>query len=65
MDDSSKSRVTRDTELARNLGQIRVRVWRAVDLHTRSLPHTVTRSPFTGQLAEKALKGKAISHSTM
>lgn len=64
MDDSSKSRVDRDTELAKTLGQIRVRTYRAIKTTVSTTHNQTLSSPLTEQLAEKALKGKAISFST-
>lgn len=61
MDDSSKSRVAKDIELVKNLGEIRVCVYRVV-LTTFSKPISIKQCPLEASIAEKALKGKAISH---
>lgn len=68
VDDADKKRVASDLKVAQNLGLIRVFVHRVVHKeedkdHTSSL-----RDPRLGthgtSLAEKALKGKAVSHRT-
>lgn len=53
-----------DIDLAKYLGEIRLRVWRAT-VQRREKPWRWTCVPLTEKmLDEKALKGEAISHST-
>lgn len=65
VDDASKTRIDNDIEQAKGLGQIVVEIWRdeetGVPCRPRvSQPNIVVQS----EIAEKALKGKAISHGT-
>ncbi|KAI1469458.1 uncharacterized protein F4812DRAFT_470407 [Daldinia caldariorum] len=66
VDDSNKSRVEKDVKIARHLGLIQVKVFRCIPLGTYRKP--TPRSDFQQsdklELAEKSLKGKAISHGT-
>lgn len=67
MDDDSASRVAKDTQLTKDLGEIRVYAWRVVMTKTKAnpKPNVLTQqSPLEENIAEKALKGKAISYGT-
>ncbi|KAH6656587.1 hypothetical protein BKA67DRAFT_159856 [Truncatella angustata] len=63
VDDAKKDRVEKDIKLANNLGIIEVRVERGTDLGRSSYKGAqVANKKF--ELAEKSLKGKAVSHGT-
>ncbi|KAL1855796.1 hypothetical protein Daus18300_010971 [Diaporthe australafricana] len=67
VDDATKTRVATDTKVAQDLGLIRVCVHRVI-VKTRNLHRSPLTEPELAtdrlSLAEKALKGKAISHGT-
>ncbi|ORY60031.1 uncharacterized protein BCR38DRAFT_375017 [Pseudomassariella vexata] len=63
VDDSKRERVEKDREIAKNLGVIEVKVRRGTDYGLIELrQNTIKNKKF--EIAEKALKGKAISHGT-
>ncbi|KAJ0124949.1 hypothetical protein J7T55_006292 [Diaporthe amygdali] len=65
VDDDDMMRVEKDKEIAGLLGLIRVRVWRAEVIESNlpgSPSQTIGFDETELQLAEKALKGKALSH---
>lgn len=68
VDDADKKRVASDLKVAQNLGLIRVSVRRVVRKEGGKDPTSSLRDPRLGthgtSLAEKALKGKAVSHRT-
>ncbi|KAJ0124950.1 hypothetical protein J7T55_006293 [Diaporthe amygdali] len=68
VDDDDKTRVATDMKVAQDLGLIRVSVYRTIienEIKTRSSPHPVPNlAADTICLAEKAVKGKAVSHGT-
>ncbi|KAI1654261.1 hypothetical protein F4813DRAFT_210382 [Daldinia decipiens] len=64
VDDAKKDRIEDDTKIAKHLGMIQVRIYRCIYLGHRA---SSFRKPTTSnklELAEKSLKGKAISHGT-
>ncbi|KAI1646949.1 uncharacterized protein F4817DRAFT_120038 [Daldinia loculata] len=64
VDDAKKDRIQDDIKIAKHLGMIQVRVYRCIYLgdSTPSLGKPITSDKL--ELAEKSLKGKAISHGT-
>ncbi|KAI1483800.1 hypothetical protein F4774DRAFT_104262 [Daldinia eschscholtzii] len=66
VDDSKKDRIEDDIKIAKHLGLIEVRIFRCIPLGSR--PAAMMRPTFKQgdklELAEKSLKGKAISHGT-
>ncbi|OTB13772.1 hypothetical protein K445DRAFT_158486 [Daldinia sp. EC12] len=68
VDDSKKERIEDDIKIARHLGLIEVRIFRCIHLHLGRQPPTLRRPTLKQgdklELAEKSLKGKAISHGT-
>ncbi|KAK8071490.1 hypothetical protein PG997_011693 [Apiospora hydei] len=68
VDDADKKRVEEDKEIAKHLGVLKVEVWRVkVQIYDRQLP-SKTGAPSSSYdqgittIAEKALKGREISH---
>ncbi|KAG8163976.1 hypothetical protein KVR01_005894 [Diaporthe batatas] len=68
VDDVNKERITRDMHVARDLGLIRICIFRGIWKQKSARKAGSGRSTKLGtdgiSLAEKALKGKAISHGT-
>ncbi|OTA60802.1 hypothetical protein K449DRAFT_435210 [Hypoxylon sp. EC38] len=66
VDDSKKDRVERDTKVAKDLGLIEIRIFRCLYLgHTTITHHRPSlRGTRQLELAEKSLKGRAMSHGT-
>ncbi|KAL2290132.1 hypothetical protein FJTKL_00623 [Diaporthe vaccinii] len=69
VDDANKKRVATDMEVARNLGLIRISVCRVIChnrlRHHNSSHHHLKLGKHNISLAEKALKGRAVSHGTV
>ncbi|KAI0014774.1 hypothetical protein F4780DRAFT_169649 [Xylariomycetidae sp. FL0641] len=66
VDEAQRERVERDSKIAKDLGVIEVRIYRAIE-HGPSRHSNHGRSqvqPSGFELSEKSLKGKAISHGT-
>jgi hypothetical protein len=62
VDDADSDRVKADAKLANGLGEIVVHVHRAIaGLSLTALSTSAVKEP-TNEIAEKALKGQAISH---
>ncbi|KAI1458285.1 hypothetical protein F4805DRAFT_425164 [Annulohypoxylon moriforme] len=65
VDDVSKDRIKGDMAIAKNLGTIKVEIFRCQDLGACSTHNSRNAHKTSGyELSEKALKGKAISHGT-
>ncbi|KAI1808702.1 hypothetical protein F4811DRAFT_569488 [Daldinia bambusicola] len=65
VDDSNKNRVENDVKRARHLGLIQAEIFRCIVLGTyRSSECSAFKQSDKLELAEKSLKGKAISHGT-
>ncbi|KAK5631369.1 hypothetical protein RRF57_007083 [Xylaria bambusicola] len=66
VDDPSKERVERDLKVAKKgLGTIEVKFTRAIEYGNSYTPdHASSSNPARLELAEKSLKGKAVSHGT-
>jgi hypothetical protein len=64
VDDADTKRVKSDLELAKNLGLIRVVVRRFVVSRTGPKKEGEIPRGSTWSVAEKALKGRAVSHGT-
>lgn len=65
VDDTDTARIASDLEAAKHLGLIQLRFFTGVDIgHTMAQRPDSTIPTSTSELAEKSLKGKAISHGT-
>ncbi|KAI0138517.1 hypothetical protein F4776DRAFT_56427 [Hypoxylon sp. NC0597] len=65
VDDSKKDRVERDTKVAKDLGLIEIQVFRCIHLGNTPIRHRPSlRGTRELELAEKSLKGRAMSHGT-
>ncbi|RYP24432.1 hypothetical protein DL767_008602 [Monosporascus sp. MG133] len=62
VDDSGRERVIEDSRVAKKLGLIEVEVYRSTYSGTREPEASSVTAPHSYVLAEKSLKGKAISH---
>ncbi|KAI0202978.1 hypothetical protein F4808DRAFT_418707 [Astrocystis sublimbata] len=66
VDDAQKERVERDMKVAKDLGTIKIHVKRKIEAgnyYGPTFDNTVV-NPASFELAEKALKGRAVSHGT-
>ncbi|KAI0386078.1 hypothetical protein F5Y04DRAFT_115530 [Hypomontagnella monticulosa] len=61
VDDSKKERVEKDIKAAKDVGLIRCRIYRCIRLGASDFQPSIEKGT-KSELAEKALKGKAISH---
>jgi hypothetical protein len=65
VDDVQSERVEQDREIAKSLGVIEVKVYRGIDQGTHAATARAAKNDQKSfELAEKSLKGKAISHGT-
>ncbi|KAI1427934.1 hypothetical protein F5Y12DRAFT_734314 [Xylaria sp. FL1777] len=65
IDDAQKERVESDLKVAKTLGTIEVRITRAIEYGFKNKTHFSTDAKSGNfELAEKSLKGKAVSHGT-
>jgi len=66
VDDANARTVKEDLKRAKELGLIRIKVMRGINLHER-IPPSAARAGLENldlSIAEKALKGRAVSHGT-
>lgn len=64
VDDAQKERIESDLKVAKTLGTIEVRFSRVIEEGIGSVRHADALVPRSFELAEKSLKGKAVSHGT-
>ncbi|TGJ87076.1 hypothetical protein E0Z10_g1697 [Xylaria hypoxylon] len=64
IDDAQKERVESDLKVAKTLGTIEIKFMRAIEYGPGTSRHNHSAKSGTFELAEKSLKGKAVSHGT-